>query len=275
MNTQKTNRSNTLPALTSSSSATYVESSGEDIGAGKRRLESDDEFTPQAKAPQANAKKRKQKADDKLPVEATNPSVIAPSAPSNSPPLKANKAGKDLIVGTILENKSYLSNVDLAGLHFEQKGKVHRLVDLNGKAVSVLMMGALSTTNLGKYGNFNMEYERSLEKTRLSFHLQAMPGWEAQHQELIQKMQALEQKQFGVGKVFTAEDKQLAVKPGDRILLERKIWRTADGAHQAPVCDDPGLNLWADMLASKKVPNYFQLGAYDYNGILSLHLIIF
>jgi hypothetical protein len=140
-------------------------------------------------------------------------------------------------------------------------------VDLSGKALSVLMLGTISTAFLGKYGTFNMEYERSLEKARLSFHLQAMPGWEAEHDSLIKKMNELEQKQFGVGKTFTAEDKQLAVKPGDRILLKRKIWKMSDGVNNAnSIVDDPDITLWSDMLAAKKEPNYFPLGAYDFNG---------
>jgi hypothetical protein len=232
----------------------------------KRKNESDDEFNVNQKNLQVTSKKRKQKGEEK---EVANGVLMKEKIQAKSqtgPPLKAKTAGKDLIIDNILNNASYLSNLNVAAMHFEQKGKIHRLVDLSGKPVSVLMVGTLSSVNLGKYGTFNMEYERSLERARLSFHLQGMPGWESEHEKLVKKINELEQKQFGVGKLFTAEDKQLALKPGDRILLKRKIWRMADEVVQMPIIDDPGLTLWADMIASKKVPNYFQLGAYDYNG---------
>lgn len=266
MNIQKSTRNLNLPVLTSSSSATYAESSDEQAPF-KRKNESDDEYNVNQKHLQVTSKKRKQKGEEKEVAGGVMPKEKIQAKSQTGPPLKAKTAGKDLIIDNILNNASYLSNLNVAAMHFEQKGKIHRLVDLSGKPVSVLMVGTLSSVNLGKYGTFNMEYERSLERARLSFHLQGMPGWESEHEKLVKKINELEQKQFGVGKLFTAEDKQLALKPGDRILLKRKIWRMADEVVQMPVIDDPGLTLWADMIASKKVPNYFQLGAYDYNGM--------
>lgn len=254
----------TPPSLTSSTDVeNYV-----DENPKRKLLMDDDEYVLNQKPHNQVSRKRKQKIEDKpfFVIEKTQ-DVDAPNLKDVGPPKKAKTAGKDLDIVEVFSNRKYLSNIDIAAVQFEQKGKIHRLVDLSGKALSVLMLGTISTAFLGKYGTFNMEYERSLEKARLSFHLQAMPGWEAEHDSLIKKMNELEQKQFGVGKTFTAEDKQLAVKPGDRILLKRRIWKMSDGVNNAnSIVDDPDITLWSDMLAAKKEPNYFPLGAYDFNG---------
>jgi hypothetical protein len=252
------------PSLTSS---TDVEHYVEEISKRKLMMD-DDDYMVNPKPNNQGSRKRKQKLEDKqLSILEKTQSDEASITKDVGPPKKAKTAGKDLDIVEVFSNRKYLSNIDIAAVQFEQKGKIHRLVDLSGKALSVLMLGTISTAFLGKYGTFNMEYERSLEKARLSFHLQAMPGWEAEHDSLIKKMNELEQKQFGVGKTFTAEDKQLAVKPGDRILLKRKIWKISDSISNAnSIVDDPDITLWSDMLAAKKEPNYFPLGAYDFNG---------
>jgi hypothetical protein len=84
---------------------------------------------------------------------------------------------------------------------------------------------------------------------------------------LVEKLQALETRQYGAGKDFKAEDKQLSVKGGNRILLKRKVWRFSDDLTKRPtIHDDPDRTLWEDAIRSKKEPNYYQKGAYDYNG---------
>ena len=93
MNFQKNSRSNNIPLLSSSSSSTFVESN-EDVAAGKRKLDSDDEFTPQQKVAHVNAKKRKHKNDDKCSAEVPIANEKQQPVVPIGPPLKAKNSWK-------------------------------------------------------------------------------------------------------------------------------------------------------------------------------------
>lgn len=187
---------------------------------------------------------------------------------ADGPPQNAKRSGKDLQIPFIMKHPKYFTNMDPKQHQFSNKGKIHKLIDKEGHEVSFLLAGVISTGYLGKYGNWNEEYDKTLDRARFSVLLQAIDGYELEHEDMVIKMRELETQKFGVGKDFTAEDKQLAVKGGNRILLKRKIWRFADDLNKIKtVKDDENRTLWEDANRSKKEPNFYPNGAYDYNGM--------
>jgi hypothetical protein len=210
----------------------------------------------------ANDKKKKQK------TTALDTKIGSGLIATPEPPAKTKFTGNQLDINNLMKHPKAFQNIDKDEYQFSTKGKIHKLVDRDGQDVTFLMTGNISVAHVGKYGNWNEEYDKTIDRARFTILIQAVEGYETQHASLIEKLQELEKRQYGAGTDFMAEDKQLVVKAGNRILLKRKVWRFSDDLTKRPLVDDDhGRTLWEDAIRSKKEPNFYPNGAYDFNGM--------
>jgi hypothetical protein len=235
----------------------------------RKGVDRDDEYLPSpSQTPAASSnpigtqeKKKKQKSSSATDAKKNESSAIP------DPPSKARIAGKDMKLSELVNHPRAFQNIDEKEYRFNNQGKIHKLVDRDGQEVSFLIVGIISVAYLGIYGNHNPAFDSSLDRARYTILLQGLDDYAESHAALIEKLKALEFRQFGSGKDFKAEDKQLAVKPGNRILLKRRVWRFSDDLTKRPTIeDDPNCTLWADAIRSKKEPSYFPNGCFDYTG---------